>query len=136
MLSALLRPLVLTAGLLLLLPPGWCCLLAGVTQPPVSAGRSATPSEHACCGHCGSKSAKSSRPIPGHVPGRDGKCPCGERTANAPGAPVNAGPDLSLPAPVAVTGCVTGFQTVAAYETTAAQLHPPHFHLLHCVWLC
>ena len=135
MLPDLLRPLALTTGLLLLLPPGWCCFLANLTQPPISARQSAAP-KRTCCGHCGSKSEKSSRPVPDHVPGRDGKCPCGERTANAPGAPVNAGLDLSLPATVTITASVIAVTPEAACATSAAHFDQPSPHLLNCVWLC
>jgi hypothetical protein len=132
---ALLRSLALSCGLLLTLPPGWCCLLAHLTQRPVAAGQPVN-SKPACCGHCGAKQGDRSRQIPDHIPGREGKCPCGERTATAPGAPVNAGPDLLLLAPGTVTGLDTAARAVPACDPPASYSAPPHFHLLNCVWLC
>jgi hypothetical protein len=134
MVPTLVRVLALQCGMLLLLPPGWCCLLAHLTQPHAT-HTSAKP-KPACCACCGGEHDSPSAPAPDHVPGREGKCPCGERAATAPGASVNAGPDLMLPAPGAVTGCDTAAPAGPACEPPAAYSAPPHYHLLNCVWLC
>jgi hypothetical protein len=135
MVRALLRSLALSCGLLLLLPPHWCCLLGGLTQLPPEALQGAK-SKTACCPCCGGKHDTSSTPAPGQVPDRDGKCPCGERIATAPGVSVIAGPDLMLPAPGAVTGADQAAPACPAFEPPAAYTAPSHFRILNCVWLC
>lgn len=133
MVSKLVRVLALHCGLLLLLPPGWCCLFAPFTKP---AGHILANSKPACCGHCGSKREKPSAPLRDHVPARDGKCPCGERAATAFGCPANAGPDLMFPTPGAATRVDTAYLAGSTCEPPAACSAPSHFHLLNCVWLC
>jgi hypothetical protein len=135
MLAAILRPLALCCGMLLLLPPGWCCLLAQLARPCAAAGLSAKP-KRACCGHCGGKRDNLPAPASDHVPGRDGKCPCGERLATAPAVPESAGSGLALPAPVAVAPSDTTAPAAVTCETPAEHSDPPHYHVLNCVWLC
>lgn len=135
MLAVLLRPLVFAAGLLLLLPPGWCCLLGNALPRRVAVAHAAKP-KTACCGHCGSQHGKPSDSAPERVPGRDGKCPCGERLSTVPGHSVGVGLDLSLPVPVAGNLGEASPPMGAAHKPTAAWADPPPHHLLNCVWLC
>jgi hypothetical protein len=117
------RFLVLGCGLLLALPPAWCCYPAALPRAPQS-----EPSPPACC-----QKEKAPAPSPLPLPAR---CPCYDRNTVASASPEKLAADLSLPAPLAVVGpdspCA-GSTTVAA--PTALAPAPP-LHVLQCVWLC
>jgi hypothetical protein len=126
--SLLLRSLVLGCGLLLALPPGWCCLPACQGTPKEQ------PRVCTCCGgeEPGNPPARQPRP----APAEPGKCPCAGRDSTVPDGSKVFGCDLSLPAPLAaarVLLCRVGPAGVTDVD------HPPPgppLQLLHCVWGC
>jgi hypothetical protein len=86
------RILVLVCGLLLTLPPGWCCIFA---RPLARLAAGMAPVERECC-----KSHKRNKP---QEPQRDlpaDRCPCSGRQTVLTGSAVEqVGPDL---APIAI----------------------------------
>src|SRR5437868_6834476 len=96
--STVLRSLVLACSLLLVLPPGWCCMLAFQLSAHEAPGE--TPKPRTCCKHCrqAAPKAPTSRPAPTPLP--SGECPCNDRLSMALDAPQSYHLDLSLPAPL------------------------------------
>ena len=132
------RALVLACGVLLVLPPGWCCLLA----------------RGACCGH---------RPVVESASRKGCPCAAKEGTSSSCCCREKSNPPRQTPIPANSRCCVRDL-TVAKIErpagdaalvgpadlcasvtdSTASNLTPispaapssPPLHLLHCVWLC
>jgi hypothetical protein len=132
MLSSFLHHLLLACGLLLALPPGWCCML----QLPKAEeqARPAAPKSVPCC--CCKKGAKPASPTPAPPPQRPARCPCADRHSTAPDAPKVIGCDLSCVAPLPTTdlapsGTAAGHPVV--FRALPSETSP---HLLNCVWLC
>jgi hypothetical protein len=122
----------LACGLLLALPPGWCCLL----QPCPARAAAPAPADPGpqcpCCSH----------PIPppeAPAPVPPPRCPCADRDATKSGT---VKPPALLPG-----------DGLAAAPTSAPDLQPStapgeslagpnlalpsvSLHILHCVWLC
>src|SRR5690348_2493816 len=119
----LIRILCLACGLLLALPPAWCCWtpwLAPAAQPV---------SPHASCCH------KESAPRPAPV-APPAQCPCYDLQTVALTGPVKVAPDLALASSpvVAVVDSPRGGPPADA-APIAPQFSRP-LHLLRCVWLC
>jgi hypothetical protein len=131
----LLRLASLTCGLLLALPPGWCCLWLPGPARAVAASTDA-PAEP-CCPCCCHPAQPTELPPPAPAPVP--RCPCADRDATTPeavkppalqagadpGAPVPAAADLS---PSAAPG---GSLPALSLALSSAPLN-----VLHCVWLC
>ncbi len=130
----LLRLASLTCGLVLALPPGWCCLWL-----PEPAHAAAAPSEapakpcRPCCGHS-VQPAEPAAPAPVPPP----PCPCADRNATTPEA---VKPPALLPGDgLAATLPALDLTPSAAPEHLVPDLSlaPPStpLNVLHCVWLC
>ena len=121
--------LVLCCGLLLALPPGWCCTIAfeaGVKTAPKTAAF-----------HCPLCCDITPEPAPSQPePPRPEACPiCGDRDLVKPAQPETlavdvAGPVLTLPSDLVV---VAAFLP-AVLESGSDRTIP--LHMLHCVWTC
>ncbi len=140
----LLRLLVLACGLLLALPPGWCCLLplcpAAQHAAPVTAPAGpCEPEETCCCCGAGARPVPPpASPTPAPIPATC--CPgCADRDVTAPDAvkPPVVSPDA---APVAALPAGPHLLSGASSAGPAADLgplcHSTPLHVLHCVWLC
>lgn len=122
------RFLMLCCGLLLALPPGWCCIFA--IQPARKETTKTTPYRRSCCDQ-----STPSKSAPKPAPHKSDRCPCADRQTTAPDS-VKAPPaDLSV---VAVLPVLNPALTVASAAAPAAlpTLVSSSPHLLHCVWLC
>jgi hypothetical protein len=122
--SAGLRSLALFVSLILVAPPGWCCV----------ASRAEAPARHAaCCGcpHCRETPAPAPAP---KTPGKPVQCPCYDRQVTAP-----AGPTAFTAAPAVVTlvsAAAVSPELVGPTEPTSARLADSHLYLTHCAWRC
>jgi hypothetical protein len=131
--SAILRPLTLACGLLLALPPGWCCMARAWESPQQAESDTPCPPPD-CCPCKGPAQPKAPTPRPAPLP--PGQCPCDGRQSVAPDAPKAVGCDLSLPAPLPVIDLVPcrargdGPVSLPVFSSDFS------LHLRHCVWLC
>jgi hypothetical protein len=126
--SYLLQVLMLGCSLLLVLPPGWCCLAAGLVS------RKEAAKTAPCCRSCCADKAPPAAPAP--CPHKPGKCPCGERNGTPPNA-VKAFLD-GLPA-IASFSMLDRTPFALKEGDWIALPSLPFFaspHLLNCVWLC
>lgn len=116
------RLLALVGSLTLVLPHGWCCLLAAAA----SARPAADPG---CC--------PKHRPAPAEKPAPVKKdCPCSERHATAADskdAPLGPAALAPLPAPVPVPAVAPAR---GAIDDRASPEPARPLHVLNCVWLC
>jgi hypothetical protein len=127
----LLRALVLCNGLLLGLPPGWCCpFLARAHEP--------APQAKPCCHHT-EETEQPSPPTPPANP-EPGKpcdaCAC-QRDATVTPDTRTLHPDVAVAIPLALAHVGTfpvGGSALSARPDVYALSPPPQ--LLHCVWLC
>lgn len=128
MCSYFFQVLMLGCSLLLVLPPGWCCLAAGFV-PRKHAVKAAT-----CCSSCCADKALPARPAP--CPHEPGKCPCGERNGTVPDA-VKVFFD-GLPATVLlfVPVCAASSDKEADWIALCPLPSFSSAHLFNCVWLC
>jgi hypothetical protein len=151
--------LVLLCALPLLLPRGWCCIVAGPVN--VALARLA-PSYPECCprlggqccecsachcqgcsgGGCCSCAPRTPRADTGQ-PDRPGpprpfkRCPCAGRDTTLPSGPKQVSPDL--PPPQAVAELALPGDALATFVGAAPalpSLRPPPLHVLKCLWLC
>jgi hypothetical protein len=134
MLSAFPRYLLLTCGLLLALPPGWCCMVPARGVAEDVRKRDDSP-PRSCCdrGHRAPAPAAPERPKRAPLP--FDQCPCFERSASTD-VPKTVGCDHALAAPLPLVDLVPS-PTVAV--PTLAQPASPldsSLQLVHCVWLC
>jgi len=141
--STFLRSLVLTCSFILVLPPGWCCMIplpapAQEGEDDTQQDKQNTPKPSPCCGCCCQAKAKAADPqAPSQPePPPAGKCPCDERHSTAPSSPKTFAGDLlgALPLDLLdLTFCWSGAgETVT--PRTASVVAP--LQLLHCLWLC
>jgi hypothetical protein len=128
----LLRTLLLASGLLVALPPGWCCMVRSVASPQVP--KRDTPTPKSCCDCC-KEPAKPQTPEPRPLPHEPGKCPCGEHHSTAPDAPKALSLDLSLPTPSTMID-LTPFWFDGRAVSSVVSPFDLSFRILHCVWLC
>ena len=129
--SRFLRSLVLGCGLLLTLPPGWCCIFA--FRPAKQEAPKASP----CCCPCCAKEAPQPAPAPEPAaPKAPDRCPCADRHTTAPDAPKVFACDLGLVALVPVTDFFTSWPGVRSLVGPHSPAVPTSCHVLNCVWLC
>jgi hypothetical protein len=127
----LLRLAALACGLLLALPPGWCCLWL-----PQPARASAPPPVAPQCPCCHPVTPAE---LPTEAPAPSGRCPCADREATTPEAvkaPALQAGDCLAAVPAAgadleASAAPHGLPSPAGYALPSAPLH-----VLHCVWLC
>jgi hypothetical protein len=126
------RVLALVCGLVLALPPGWCCLLAAPKAPV----RAAAPTCDGCCCCCRVAHPPADPPAPPRGPFAKGCC-CADRNATKP-----AGPEMIAPCPAPDLLAVPPAAAPAPAHlgpvlvADRPDLHSPPANLLHCVWLC
>jgi hypothetical protein len=121
MIARILRLLCLGCGLLLALPPAWCCW---TSQPAPQA----EPAHASCC-HKEATPTQAPLPTPTH-------CPCDDIRTVTPAGPAKVAADLALPALLATAVVET---PRAGAPADVAPIPPPlsrPLHLLRCVWLC
>jgi hypothetical protein len=123
--SPVLRTLVLGVGLLLALPPGWCCQAAPRPQTPEQA-----PIPSGCCG-----GPRQEEPPPAAPTAPNGECCCQDNHK----APPKSDPptvDLAFAVPLpwpAADGLPVPSADVAPAATSVCFIP---LRLLLCVWLC
>jgi hypothetical protein len=130
----LLRLASLACGLVLTLPPGWCCLW--LPRPAHAAAPADAPAESPC--PCCPHPAQPDEPAT-PAPARPQRCPCADRDATTP-------EPLKVPAPQAGDGLATAWPAAADLSPSPAlagslpalslALTSAPLNLLHCVWLC
>jgi len=127
--SRLLRSLVLGCGLLLALPPGWCC----VPAPAVAAETPQAPREPSCC--CRHPAPSEDQPAPAVPAPPAGRCCCEKESTEPPSAStVDLDPAGSLPLVDNAVCPALSLRDTAAYS--GPRVHAPPPRLLYCVWLC
>ena len=122
------RMVVLSCGLLLALPPGWCCIFA--TLLPTHDAPVAAPACRSCC-----RQFAPSSPTPKPKPHNPERCPCADRHATTLDHVKSAPLDLSF---VVVLPAVERSFLPSPMDAAAAFSPPPSAspQLIHCVWLC
>jgi hypothetical protein len=119
----LVRFLTLICSLILVLPPGWCCLV------PVRSAEGATARRCCGCPHC-----RRPDPAPKPAPVKPHECPCFDRQFTPPTGP------QTLPAGAAMMAPLPPFEPAPAeslrLDRAAVHLADPPLHLTHCTWLC
>jgi hypothetical protein len=124
--ARLIRLVALTCGVLLALPPAWCCYAAPCSAPT-------TKPEPATCCHKHKK--EPARPAPScPIPPAD--CPWRDHHTIAPTGPEKTGAGPALPAPVALTVLDTPRAGPAAAAAVIPLVLSRPLHLLQCLWLC
>jgi hypothetical protein len=128
----LLHLLPLACGLLLALPPGWCCLLGPC--PARAAPAPAEPSDGAQCPCC-------CHPNPRPEPARPApplRCPCADRDATTPD--VLKPPTLLSGDGLAALPAGADLELTASHDAPVTHAGPlslsAPLNVLHCVWLC
>jgi hypothetical protein len=122
--SAVLRPLALLVSLVLVAPPGWCCLASRAEAPARAA---------ACCGCPHRREAPAPAPAPKKTPTKPFQCPCYDRQVTAPAGPtaLTAAPADFTPAAAAVSPALVG-----PFAAAPARLSDSLLYLTHCAWRC
>jgi hypothetical protein len=120
--------LVLGCGLLLALPPGWCCIFA------VGTARHDVAEIAPCCRSCCDRFAPST-PTHKPAPSKPLRCPCADRQTTAPDSVKSSIVDLNV---VAVLPVDEPALHIAPLEAAIAfsPLVSTSPQILHCVWLC
>src|SRR5262249_29997364 len=135
--SLFFRCLLLACSLTLVLPGGWCCMLASL--PAKGSDSRAAPSfPGTCCCDTARTASSSNTPIdPPRVPLPPGRCPCSGRFSKLPDGPTVIALDLSLPTalPPVLLSCAPSGEALAVSDILFPSFDPP-LHLLNCVWLC
>jgi len=115
----------LGCGLLLALPPAWCCYAL-----PCSAAPKAAPKPAPCCHQ---KQAPTPAPCRPQSPAH---CPLCDQHTVAPPGPEKSGAGPALPSPV-VAAVVEIPRAGPAAPAAAIPPDPSRpLHLLQCLWLC
>src|SRR5262245_43108747 len=122
------RCLILLCSLVLVLPPGWCCMASHPDTQRAEAKR--------CCGcsHCQRTDVPT--PVPKPPPVEPFNCPCFDRNSTPP----------SSPKPLAADAIAVGprwefeFEVACVGSPRLDQISPilansPR-HLVYCTWLC
>ena len=128
--SRLLRSLVLGCGLLLALPPGWCCIFA------FRSVKQEAPKASPCCCPCCAKEAPRPAPTPAPAPKAPDRCPCADRHSTAPDAPKVFASDPGFVAPVPVIHLAPFWLGITAPAGFCPPAAATSSHVLNCVWLC
>jgi hypothetical protein len=128
------RSLALMCGLILALPPGWCCMLS--PRASTTGARGEAKQVRSCCGHCKHSSKATHPSAPSRQPLPPGKCPCTDRDATSPDAFKILGSDLVLTSSTSVGDAVP----CSVSFGHPIEVHDPpsdsSFLILHCVWRC
>jgi hypothetical protein len=132
--SRFLRSLVLGCGLLLALPPGWCCTFAfrAAKQETPQETPKATP----CCCPCCAKEAPPPDPTPTPAPKAPDRCPCSDRHSTAPDALKVIASDSGLVTPLPAIDLGLSWPGISALVHFPSPAAPTASHILNCVWLC
>jgi hypothetical protein len=97
-------------------------------------GKSYTPAQHSCCGHCRTAEQPPGQPTPEPLP--PGKCPCTDRDAASADTARNAGADLIPTLPPAVIDLApspVGHSRLIGLPVISLDNSLRDFS---CVWLC
>ena len=129
--SPVLRLLVLGCGLLLALPPGWCCIFAFR-----SVKQEAPKSSPCCCCPCCAEKAPRPAPTPTPAPKAPDRCPCADRHTTAPDAPKVFVCDLGFVVHLPATDLSPSWPGVSSLVGPHSPAVPTSSHALNCVWLC
>jgi hypothetical protein len=126
--NLVLRSLVLCCGLVVALPPGWCCAIESLLKPKTTRATQSC----GCCPKCRNKTSEPSTPMPA-APER---CPCLDRDLTAPDSPLK--PDLTAAHSIATVVPVLAFDST---QCTVAMDRPVYIlpvssHIMNCLWLC
>jgi hypothetical protein len=125
--------LSLVAGVMLALPPGWCCILAPAAA--VAAERPSVPGPPACCpGCCPEPSPAQDEQPPSRAP-----CTvcCGDQNVPLSKRATDYAPDATVAALPVTVAVLPGPGGAPGRIAPAWPLSPPRaLHLLQCVWLC
>lgn len=122
------RILMLCCGLLLALPPGWCCIFA--IQPARKETRKIVPHCPCCC-----DKSQEPNPTPKPAPHKPQRCPCADRQTTTPDS-VKA-----MPVSLTVLAVLPVLDPTLTESLACTPAPLPTFvssspQLLHCVWLC
>jgi hypothetical protein len=121
--AGLIRYLCLGCGLVLALPPAWCCYVPQQSMPQAS-----EPARACCCCHHEPTPQPAAPKLP--PPGR---CPYYDHHTTVPAKPA-IGPAFAVPVVLFASHASAVHLSLAAVE------HPRgpsrSVHLLQCVWLC
>jgi hypothetical protein len=135
-----LRSLVIAISLLLVVPPGWCCMVPVHAATATDAKATATvPMKPAGCRGC-CKHETQPQPGPADTPSGPppGHCCCIDRLTGlpSPAGAEKAGLGFAFAAPL--PHAVSVPPLVRFIEEAASVVHPPtrQLHILKCVWLC
>jgi hypothetical protein len=122
--AGLIRLLSLGCGLLLALPPAWCC------YNPLPRGPAPAEPAHASCCH------KKEAPKPAPCQPPPVHCPCYDRNTAPPAGPTKITADLSHPVPLALAAA-DDHRAGPPFDAGPVRLTlSPPLHLLKCLWLC
>jgi hypothetical protein len=127
--------LTLSAALLLVLPPGWCCLAPRARASARASARLAA--EPGCCHGCPTHPDHGTAPERDEAPVAPNTNCCCVTDATAPTDPETPAAD-SASAPLVVLVADLALPPVVHRFTRDSQFHvlSPPPRLLHCVWLC
>jgi hypothetical protein len=122
------RFLVLLSSLVLVPPPGWCCLVA---RPAPESRQTKT-----CCGcpHCQRSEAQTSRSE--QPPAESSKCPCFDRHTTLSDASRPLATDATVVTTLVVPAALPPGAGLVCPDRAVAPLASSSLHLIHCVWLC
>ena len=127
--TTFLRSLVLCTGLLLILPPGWCC------ATPRMAGQ--TPVKPACCPHCNAKERAPATPssVP-FGPKSSPKACCVAGIILIPPTVEQNNPVPTIAAAHFASAVARSGDSGTVADTAAVWPLAVPLHVLHCLWLC
>lgn len=131
--SVIPRALILACSTLLVLPPGWCCLLGRGyccgPRPTAGCSCAAKTAEASAC-YCREKSG------PPRQPPAPAKARCCERDLTVGTKVERPSSDAALAGPSAAASLLSEFAASSVTLLVTSSLSSPRLHLLHCVWLC
>ena len=139
--SRALRTLVFVCSLLVAMPPGACCLLAGMlARADTKAAATAKPVQRLCCRHgCKHKATSPSTPTDKCPAKSPDQCPCLIGLAVLPltkaAEQVDLGCSVTVLLPVRMP---SASPTRPVAGAAVSVVHPPTYpiHVIKCLWLC
>jgi len=123
--SAFSKLLALTSGILVGLPPGWCC-----AAPSPKAAELPPQPVHSCCQH--------EQPMPDKEPAPAQpiqKCCC-EKDLASPPSPETTSPELAISIPLAIPDAPALLAAGVSDLCFTDHFSSPPLHVLQCVWRC
>ena len=123
--------LVLLCGLLLVPPPGWCCLVSRAAHPDKP--------KKSCCGCPLCKTAGQPAPAPmpeQRSPTSPDQCPCFDRTSMLPAAAESTPTGAAMTTPSFALVPRREGSHASRPEPATARLPHPGLYLVYCTWLC